>query len=133
MNRKIILRWAAAGTSLLLFCVAVRICWSDDFDDGDSLQRVKKQPAVNLAMPESNARDLRQRIVELMSKRAERMSNDELTKAIDELSKTIADQDSAADAELQKAIDQLQSVVSKSREHLPPNAAAARCRRSSIP
>src|SRR5690242_10106862 len=113
MNRKTILRWAAAGASLLLFCVAVRICWSDDFDDGDDVQRVKKQPAVNFATPESNARDLRQRIVELMSKRAERMSNDELTKAIEELSKTIADQDTAADAELQKAIDQLQSVVSK--------------------
>src|SRR5262249_55471746 len=86
MNRKIILRWTA-GASLLLFCFAVRICWSDDFDD-DGLQPVKKQPAVKLATPESNAGELRQRIVELMSKRAQRMSNDELTKAIDELAKT---------------------------------------------
>src|SRR5262245_9082794 len=114
MNRKIILRWAAAATSLLLFCVAVRICWSDDVDEGDGLGPVKKkQPAVNFAPPESNASDLRQRIVELMSKRAERMSNDELTKAIEELSKILTDQDTAAEAELQKAIDQLKSVVAK--------------------
>jgi len=112
MNRKIILRWTAAGTSLLLFCVAVRICWSDDLD-GDSLQPVKKQAAVKFATPGSDASELRQRIVELMSKRAERMSNDELTKAIDELAKTLADQDTAAEAELQKAIDQLKSVVAK--------------------
>jgi hypothetical protein len=112
MSRKIMLRWAA-GTSLFLLCVAVRVSWSDDFDADDSLQPLKKQAAVKLATPEPDARELRQRIVELMSKRAERMSNDELTKAIEELSKTLADQDTAAEAELQKAIEQLKSVVAK--------------------
>jgi hypothetical protein len=112
MSRKIMLRWAA-GMSLFLLCVAVRVSWSDDFDADDSLRPLKKQAAVKLATPEPDARELRQRIVELMSKRAERMSNDELTRAIDELSKTIADQDTAAEAELQKAIDQLKSVVAK--------------------
>jgi hypothetical protein len=112
MSRKIMLRWAA-GTSLFLLCVAVRVSWSDDFDADDSLQPRKKQAAVKLATSEPDARELRQRIVELMSKRAERMSNDELTKAIDELTKTLTDQDTAAEAELQKAIDQLKSVVGK--------------------
>jgi len=111
MSRKMMLRWTA-GVSALLLCVAVRVSWSDDgFDDLSA--PVAKQPAVKVANPEPNAGELRQRIVELMSKRAERMSNDELTKAIEELSKTLTDQDTAADAELQKAIDQLQSVVAK--------------------
>jgi hypothetical protein len=112
MNRKIILRWAA-GASLFLLCVAVRVSWSDDFDEGDSIRPARKPPTVKFAAPGSDASELRQRLVELMSKRVERMSNDELTKAIDELSKTIADQDMAAEAELQKAIDQLKSVVAK--------------------
>src|SRR5262245_51603298 len=111
MSRKMMLRWAA-GVSVLLLCVVVRVSWSDDSFDDLSVP-IAKQPAVKVANPESNAGELRQRIVELMSKRAQRMSNDELTKAIEELSKTLTDQDTAAEAELQKAVDQLKTVVAK--------------------
>ena len=65
-------------------------------------------------------------MVELMAKRAQRMNSDELTRAIDELTKTLADEDSAADAELQKANEQLKSIVTK----FPGTAAAARASRA---
>jgi hypothetical protein len=128
MNRKVIVRWAV-GVSLVLGCVAVRVSWSDDFDN-DAISRgsrpVISKTVVKRASADSNAPSLRQRIVELTAKRAERMSDEELTKAIDELTQTLADQDAAADAELQKAIDHLKSVVAQ----FPGTPAAERSTRA---
>jgi hypothetical protein len=127
MSRKMVLR-LACGASVFLLCVAVRVSWSDDDDafESQSPRRTTTQPTALGATPTPNAGELRQRMVELMGKRAQRMSPEELTRAIDELTKTLADQDSAADAELQKASEQLNSVVVK----FPGTPAAASASRA---
>jgi hypothetical protein len=54
---------------------------------------------------------LRQRFVELATERAKRMSDDELGQAVEQITKQIADQDTAAETELNKATEQLKSVA----------------------
>src|SRR5262249_15603396 len=70
--------------------------------------------------------ELRQKMLELMARRAQRMNADELNRAIEELTKALGDQDSAAAAELQKATEQLKLVVEK----YPGTPAAIRASRA---
>ncbi|MBI3866800.1 MAG: hypothetical protein HY290_33390 [Planctomycetia bacterium] len=56
---------------------------------------------------------LRKQLVELFRERTERMGDDEVRKSLDELTKSIAEQDSAAEMELQKAVAQLKEVLEK--------------------
>jgi len=63
---------------------------------------------------------LRERFIELSRTRAERMSAEDLARAVDEIAKAIADEDQAADHELARAIEQLKSVV----ENFPGTPAA---------
>lgn len=125
MNRKVLLR-LACGASVFLLCVAVRVSWSDDDDVFNDREPVASQPAVKGPAPAPKAGELRQRMVELMTRRAQRMNADELTRAIEELTKTLGDQDAAAAAELQKATEQLKSVVEK----FPGTPSAARASRA---
>ena len=74
---------------MFLLCVAVRVSWSDDFDEGDSIRPTRKQPTVKSATPGSDSSELRQRLVELMSQRAERMSV--LEEEIDQLGVRVTD------------------------------------------
>jgi hypothetical protein len=79
----------------------------NNFEDLGS--RVKPKPTSGARQ----SKTLRQRFVELATERAKRMSDEELGQAVEQITKQIADQDSAAEAELEKASEQLKSVADK--------------------
>jgi hypothetical protein len=65
---------------------------------------------------------LQQQYSVLMLKRAQRMSEEELTKAIEELESELKEQDDAADAELQKAVE----ILNQLQENFSGTPAARR-------
>ena len=110
MNRTRMLR-LACGASVLLLSFAVRISWSEDASD--DLAPAARQAAARAPDAAPRAGELRQKMLELMARRAQRMNADELNRVIEELTKVLGDQDSAAAGELQKATEQLKLVVEK--------------------
>ena len=142
MRRKTVL-FLVGGTSLILSCMALRVSLSNDTErvavdeaasfaasdevvaDAFDEERPNPEPArAPLGTPDPA--ELRRRFVDLVRKQSERMSSDDLGRSIENLTKTLADQDSAADAELDKAIAQLQSIAEK----FPGTPAAGRAARA---
>jgi small-conductance mechanosensitive channel len=81
---------------------------SDEVDLSDEAPHAAKV-TVQLRQPAT----LRQRFVDLATERAKRMSDDELGQAVEQITKQIAEQDTAAEAELEKALEQLRAVAEK--------------------
>ena len=94
---------------------AVDLAEGDDLDPDPLVKRVDARVGLQPG-------NLRERFVELSRKRAERMSAEDLARAVEEISKAIADEDQAAEQELARAIEQLKAVMEK----FPGTPAAAR-------
>jgi|GEM_PF-2576442 len=75
--------------------------------------RTTTRVAAKTSAPLSKSESLRQRFVELATERAKRMKDEELGQAVAEITQSLADQDAAAETELQKAAEQLQAVAEK--------------------
>lgn len=73
--------------------------------------RTKPRATTKAILPKSAS--LRQRFVDLAAERAKRMNDEELSQAVDEITKALADQDAAAETELEKAAEQLKAVADK--------------------
>jgi hypothetical protein len=117
------------GVAVLVSTVAFQVSLSNDgkskpapapvleADDDDPFNPEVAQEAPRFRKPEAPASrqtaSLRQRFVELTAKRAQRMSDEELGQAVEEISKMLADQDTEAEAALEQAADLLKSVVEK--------------------
>lgn len=86
----------------------------DPFGPADDplAQQAQRHQAPDAAEQRQSA-SLRKQFVELSAKRAQRMSDEELGQAVEEITRTLADQDTEAEAELEKAVEQLKSVVEK--------------------
>jgi hypothetical protein len=119
------------GVTLLVSTVALRVSLSNDgrlndlrspateefdapaADSDDPFDQIAEAPAPEKGPGSRQSASLRQRFVELTAKRAQRMSDDELGQAVEEITKILADQDTEAQDELEKAEEQLKSVVEK--------------------
>jgi len=84
-----------------------------DKADEESAPRNKPRTPARAAVPASKPASLRQRFVELASERAKRMNDEELSQAVAEITQSLADQDAAAETELQTAAEQLKAVAEK--------------------
>ncbi len=79
--------------------------------DEDSAARTKSRAPVKASPQAAKPAALRQRFVELATERAKRMSDEELGKAVEQITKELADQDVAAETELEKIAEQLKAVA----------------------
>ena len=80
-------------------------------DDDDAFEPRGPRAKTKAPLGQRPTATLRQRFVDLATERAKRMSDDELGQAVEQITKQIADQDTAAESELNKAVEQLKSVA----------------------
>jgi hypothetical protein len=121
MSRKTIGALVCGVVVLCSAFIAIRISHSNDrelsVDESDdpvtTKQGVQKNRGAHKAAGRQQSVTLQQQFVTLSTKRAQRMSDEELGAAVEQLTKELADQDTAAEVELEKAVEQLKEIAAK--------------------
>jgi len=130
MNRKAIWTLVCGAVALCSTFTAIKVSLSNDgranedgeLDDPITVRRKDvhlgkpgvpfNQGVQNPAVRQQSA-TRQQQFVNLSNKKAQRMSDEELGEAVQQLTKELADQDAAAEAEFGKAVEQLKEIAAK--------------------